>query len=141
MRCSSNKDLLNCYNGDVIRRAVESRGDLAACLQRMSRGRAFREELMSGEPGTSFPYSQPLLDAVHLFERLSIGYALVGGVAAMYYGRARFTEDVDFVATTGHREVLGQNLQVMEQLHFAPTSTWKLYHESGVQIEIWKDEF
>ena len=39
---------------------------------------------------------KPLQDAVALFEELGIAYAVVGGIAAMVYGRARWTED-------GHR--------------------------------------
>ena len=59
----------------------------------------------------------------------------------MLYGRARFTEDVDFVASTTHQEVLAANPQIMQSFHFDPASTWKLYHDSGIEIEIWKDEF
>lgn len=87
------------------------------------------------------PYAQPLTDAVHLFELLHIGYALVGGVAAMYYGRARFTDDVDFVAVEGHRDVLTAHPDTMRGCHFDPTCTWKLYHDSGVEIDIWKDQY
>lgn len=95
---------------------------------------------MNGSAGESVPYAQPLLDTLALFEELGIGYALVGGVAAMYFGRARFTEDLDFVAATGHREVLEQNPQSMRRHHFDPGCTWKLYHEGGVDIDIRKDE-
>lgn len=95
---------------------------------------------MSGEPASSLPYAQPLLDAVGLFTKLHIEYALIGGVAAMYYGRARFTEDVDFIAAADHQEILASNPQAMRNAHFDPTSTWKLYHDSGVEIDIWKDE-
>jgi hypothetical protein len=119
---------------------IASAGNLAACLARMSRGRAFREALMGNGMNPPVPYAQPLLDAVGLFERLSIGYALVGGVAAMYYGRARFTEDVDFVATTGHQEILEKNSDAMRDAHFDPSCTWKLYHDTGVEIDVWKDE-
>ncbi len=62
----------------------------------MDYGRALKGELlMNSQPWV--PYAQPLLDAVNLFEALNLGYALIGGVASMYYGRSRFTEDVDFV--------------------------------------------
>lgn len=90
---------------------------------------------------TSVPYFDALADAVGLFDELKIGYALIGGVAAMFYGRARFTEDLDFVAVTGHANVLEQNSKVMRKFHFDPACTWKLYHESGVDIDIWKDKF
>jgi hypothetical protein len=83
----------------------------------------------------------PLHDAVSLFSALNIPYALVGGIAAMLYGRMRATEDVDFVASASHQEILRANPQVMRQFHFYPECTWKLYHDSGVEIDIWKDEY
>lgn len=86
------------------------------------------------------PYVQPLLDAIDLFEELNIGYALVGGVAAMYYGRARFTEDLDFVAVSGHMETLSRHPDVMQKHNFDSGCVWKLYHSSGVEIDLWKDE-
>lgn len=119
---------------------LKSSENLELCLARMERGVAFRSALMGELGETSVPYAGPLLDAVALFERLGIGYALVGGVAAMYYGRARFTEDLDFVATTGHMEALAANSVAMREHHFEPASTWNLYHESGVEVDIWKDE-
>lgn len=95
---------------------------------------------MEENNGSWVPYAQPLLDAVSLFEELNIGYALIGGVAAMYYGRARFTEDVDFVAVSGHMDVLTAHPAEMEKHHFDPTCAHKLYHQSGVQVDVWKDE-
>jgi len=83
----------------------------------------------------------PLHDAVSLFSALHIPYALVGGIAAMLYGRLRATEDVDFVASATHQEVLRANPQAMREFHFDPGCTWKLYHDSGVEIDIWKDEY
>jgi len=107
----------------------------------MEYGRALKGALlMQGKPEGWVPYTQPLLDAVELFEELGIGYALVGGIAAMYYGRARFTEDVDFVAVSGHMEALAAHPSEMEKHHFDPTCTYKLYHRSGVQVDLWKDE-
>ncbi len=84
---------------------------------------------------------QPLRDAIGLFTSLQIPYAMVGGVAAMVYGRARFTDDVDFVAASTHEKILAANPDAMRARHFDPASTWKLYHDSGVEIDIWKDEF
>ena len=107
----------------------------------MDFGRSLKDQLLMGEqPPMQVPYAQPLLDAVALFERLGIGYALIGGIASMYYGRARFTEDVDFVAVTGHTDVLAANPRAMEEFHFAPESVNKLYHQSGVCVDVWKDE-
>ena len=96
---------------------------------------------MSEPAGEAVPYAQPLLDAVALFDELGIGYALVGGVASMYYGRARFTEDLDFVADAGHGDLLARHADSMRRHRFDPTCTWKLYHDSGVEIDLWKDEF
>jgi hypothetical protein len=116
-------------------------GPLDPTLARMEYGRALKGALlMQGKPGDWVPYTQPLLDAVALFDALGIGYALVGGIAAMYYGRARFTEDVDFVAVTGHMDVFAVNPAIMEKYHFDPTCTYKLYHRSGVQVDLRKDE-
>lgn len=102
--------------------ASDTIGNLDACLARADFGRGLTRELLMQSP-SDVPYSTPLLDAVGLFEQLRIGYALSGGLAAMYYGRPRFTEDVDFVAVSDHQQILD------------------LYHQSGVEIDIWKDEF
>ncbi len=83
---------------------------------------------------------EPLTDAVDLFTRLNIPYALVGGIAAMVYGRARFTDDVDFVAAANHELILASSPEVMRSCHFDPACTWNLYHTSGVAIDIWKDQ-
>src|SRR5580700_1106261 len=116
-------------------------GHLDPTLERMEYGRALKGALlMQGKPNDWIPYAQPLIDAVLLFEELGIGYALVGGIAAMYYGRARFTEDVDFVAVTGHMAVFAAHPAEMEKHHFDPTCTYKLYHQSGVHVDLWKDE-
>ncbi|MEL7087766.1 MAG: hypothetical protein AAGL98_04890 [Planctomycetota bacterium] len=84
--------------------------------------------------------AQALQDAVNLFRELGIGYALIGGLAAMVHGRSRYTEDVDFVADPGHDETLASHPDVMEKHRFDPSCTWKLYHRSGVTIDLWKDE-
>lgn len=120
--------------------ASDTIGNLDACLARADYGRGLTRELLMQSP-SDVPYSTPLLDAVCLFEQLRIGYALSGGLAAMYYGRPRFTEDVDFVAVAAHQQILEQNPQAMRQFRFDPACTWKLYHESGVEIDLWKDEF
>ena len=95
---------------------------------------------MTGNRESWTAYGQPLLDAVSLFEELGVGYALVGGIAAMYFGRSRFTEDVDFVAATGHMDALAAHPAAMEKHHFDPACTFKLYHQSGVEVDLWKDE-
>jgi len=85
--------------------------------------------------------TKPLIDAAMLFDSLGIGYALIGGLAAMVYGRARFTRDVDFVASTGHERRLDENPDAMRRHGFDPARTWKLYHRSGAQVDLWKDGF
>jgi len=96
---------------------------------------------MMATPGDIPQFRQPTLDAVGLFEELRLGYALVGGVAAMFYGRSRFTEDIDFVVQAEHMQTLAERSDAMRKWHFDPNCTWMLYHESGVDIDIWKDEF
>ncbi len=114
--------------------------DLTAVCQRIDRGRRFQRELLM-QPSPPADLTRAMLDAVALFESLQINYALVGGIAAMCYGRARFTEDVDFIAAPDHQAILDANPRMMREHHFDPTCTWKLYHVSGMQIDIWKDEF
>ena len=58
----------------------------------------------------------------------------------MVYGRARFTEDVDFVAVSGHQDMLAAKPEVMRDCGFDPSCTRKLYHQSGIDIDLWKDE-
>src|SRR5580704_11827516 len=97
---------------------VLANGQLGPIIDRMEYGRAVKGALlMNARTESQVPYAQPLLDAVSLFEELGIGYALVGGIAAMYYGRARFTEDVNFVAVAGHMQVLAAHRAEMEKHH------------------------
>src|SRR3954462_3676841 len=125
----------------VVKRPMfASKGNLGACLERISYGVTFRSALM-GDQEQQIHLRQSLLDAVALFEHLQLGYALIGGVAAMYYGRQRFTEDVDFVVVPGHMDLLAANGQIMKEHHFDPTCPHMLYHDSGIDIDIWKDEF
>src|SRR3954471_20161285 len=115
--------------------------ELDSTLKRMEYGRALKGALlMNPHPDTWVPYAQPLLDAVSLFEELKIGYALAGGIAAMYYGRSRFTEDVDFIAVSGHMETFAAHPETMQKHHFDPSCNFKLYHQSGVQVDLWKDD-
>jgi hypothetical protein len=115
---------------------------LGLVLDRIGYGRALKSELLMNSKSENWvPYAQPLLDAVALFEELKIGYALIGGIAAMYYGRARFTEDVDFVAVTGHMNIFATHAAEMEKHHFASDCVHKLYHKSGVEVDLGKDAF
>jgi hypothetical protein len=114
--------------------------DLADCLVQMRRGRRSTRALLMNDKPLRGDCAAGLIDAVTLFERLDIGYALIGGVAAMVWGRSRYTEDVDFVAGAGHQQKLTDHAQIMRDCRFDPSCTWKLYHESGLEIDIWKDE-
>jgi hypothetical protein len=115
-------------------------GQLDTTLRRMEHGRRLKGELLMNTSDNWVPYAQPLLDAVSLFEELKLGYALIGGIASMYYGRSRFTEDVDFVVATGHMDILRTHPAEMARHHFASDCVHKLYHQSGVQVDVWKDE-
>jgi hypothetical protein len=128
--------------------SVRELRSLKDCLAQIDRSIAFRSAFMDSLSPNSgprpvrvaTPLLAPLQDAVALFNQLHIPYAMVGGIAAMVYGRSRFTEDVDFVAAAAHERILAENPQAMRARRFDPTSTWKLYHDSGVEIDIWKDE-
>jgi hypothetical protein len=100
----------------------QTAGNLTECLHLISRSAAFQKALIMGSSDDEIPYVQPLLDVVDLFEELKIGYAMIGGVAAMYYGRSRFTDEFEFVASNdfGSHECCDTN---------------------GIQIDVWKDEF
>jgi hypothetical protein len=115
---------------------------LNACLEQIQRGKALRRSFMPNLIAlpTDNPLLQPLLDIVQLFTALQIPYALISGIAAMLYGRARFTDDVDFVASAGHQDVRAANPDAMRKFHFDPSSTRELHHDSRVEIDIWKDE-
>jgi hypothetical protein len=117
-------------------------------MSQIDRAFAFRSAFMDATGSGSARESngqtallKPLEDAVALFDELQICYALVGGIAAMNYGRSRFAEVVDFVASAPHRQFLADHPDIMRKHHFDSGNTWKLYHDSGIEIDIWKDEF
>ena len=95
---------------------------------------------MDQTPQHQSDLEQALLAAVGLFDALDIPYALIGGLAAMVYGKSRFTEDVDFVAQPGHMQDFSEHPEIMKTFGFDPKCTWKLYHQSGIDIDIWKDD-
>ena len=84
--------------------------------------------------------AEALHDVMALMRELRIKYALVGGLAAMVHGRARYTEDVDLVPEPGHEATLAGHPEVMRRHGFDPSCTWKLYHRSGIGIDPWKDD-
>ena len=112
---------------------------IAEALRRSERGRRTTRRLLMQEPPKPGDLTAAMADAISLFRQLKIKYALVGGLAAMLYGRSRYTEDVDFVAEPDHEAVLARNPEAMKRFGFDPACTWKLYHRSGIDIDIWKD--
>ncbi len=123
----------------VMQKTPSPGRDLGQCLDVINRALHTRRELLMDDAAPQADLTRALLDAVGLFEQLGISYALVGGLAAMYYGRARFTEDVDFIAAADHEQTLAQHPDAMRQWHFDPSCTWKLYHQTGIAIDLWKD--
>jgi hypothetical protein len=113
--------------------------DLSHCLRQVGWGRRQESSLRMTSREPTPDLTPAMLDAVALLEELEIGYALIGGLAAMVYGRARFTEDVDFVAAPDHEQKLSAAPQAMRRWHFDPSCTWKLCHASGTEIALWKD--
>jgi hypothetical protein len=112
---------------------------LDTCLERVRRHNERIRAMFMDTHCTCGDLAPPMLDAIQLFDELQIEYALIGGMAAMLYGRARVTEDIDFVADEDHEDALKRHPEVMRKFHFDPACTWKLYHDSGVTIDIWKD--
>lgn len=111
-------------------------------LTQIARGRRRTRELLmeSPTPGSPDDLTAPVRDAVALFEELGIEHAVVGGVAAMLHGRARYTDDLDFIAASGHEATLQAHPESMRRHGFDSTCTSKLYHTSGTDIDLWKDE-
>ena len=114
---------------------------LPRAIAQSVRGRAAtRQMTRDGETAPPSALADTLHDAVALFRELKIKYALIGGLAAMVHGRSRYTEDVDFVAQPGHAEILARHPEVMRKHGFDPGCTWKLYHRSGIDVDLWKDQ-
>ena len=113
--------------------------DLEACLSAARRGARTTRRLLMQEDRPD-DLTAVLLDAVGLFDELGVPYALVGGLAAMIYGRGRFTEDVDLIAAADYEQTLQRHPDAMRKHRFDPSCTWKLYHDSGLTVDLWKDE-
>ncbi|HPI39562.1 MAG TPA: hypothetical protein PLJ21_02080 [Pseudobdellovibrionaceae bacterium] len=62
-----------------------------------------------------------LKDVVDRFDEASIEYFLVGSLAAMYYGRPRFTQDVDLVVRIKARQISQfENLFQIDEYYCPP---------------------
>lgn len=110
---------------------------LESCLAQISRSIAFRNALTQ-QADVESSFLQPLVDAAELFTRLGIPYALVGGIAAMVYGRARFTDDIDFVVASNHESILAAHQDVVRACHFDSAGAGEPSHASGITLDIWK---
>ena len=123
----------------VTKNRTSTPHDLEACLAAARQGvRTTRKLLMQEHKADDL--SRVLLDAVGLFDELGIRYALVGGLAAMVYGRGRFTQDVDLIAEPSYEQTLTEHAGAMTRWRFDASCTWKLYHESGLAVDLRKDE-
>lgn len=93
-----------------------------------------------------------LKDVVKRFDDLGIEYFLVGSLATMYYGRARFTQDVDLVVRINARQVVRfENLFPLEEYYCPPREvlhdevlrrgSFNLIHqESGIKVDVVLDK-
>ena len=45
------------------------------------------------------------------------------------------------MAAEAHQKTLAEHPEVMRKHHFDAASTWKLYHDSVRELDVWKDEF
>jgi len=93
-----------------------------------------------------------LKDVTKRFDQEGIEYFLVGSMATMYYGRPRFTQDVDLVVRMKARQVTQfQNMFLLEDYYCPPKEilqdeiirkgSFNLIHQhSGIKIDIVLDK-
>jgi hypothetical protein len=93
-----------------------------------------------------------LKDVVTRFESANIDYFLVGSMASMYYGRPRFTRDVDLVARIKSRQVHQiEELFPLNEYYCPPKEILQdevsrkgsfnlIHHKSGIKIDIVLDQ-
>ena len=93
-----------------------------------------------------------LKDVADRFESEGIEYFLVGSMAAMYYGRPRFTQDLDLVVRIKAKQVAAfENLFPLEEYYCPPNEvlrdevsrkgTFNLIHQaSGIKVDILLDK-
>ena len=120
--------------------ASDTPRSLEECLGQIDRSRAIKNALLNPPGNLPDLFAIPLRDALALFSRLNIDYALVGGTAAMFYGYHCATVDINFILSANHQNVFAANPAAMHAHHFDRSSTWKLYHDSGIEIDLWKDD-
>ena len=76
-----------------------------------------------------------LIKAVHIFRRLGIRFHLTGGIASIYYGEPRLTQDIDIVIDNVQvAAALGSFLQSLEDSDFIyePDSVRNAIAEHGM---------
>ncbi len=93
-----------------------------------------------------------LKDVVKRFDDLGLDYFLVGSLATMYYGRARFTQDVDLVVRINARQVMHfEKMFPLEEYYCPPREvlhdevlrkgSFNLIHqESGIKVDVVLDK-
>lgn len=93
-----------------------------------------------------------LKDVVDRFNREGIEYFLVGSLAAMYYGRPRFTQDVDLVVRLKAKQVVKfEHLFSIEEYYCPPGEVLRdevirkgsfnlIHQDSGIKVDIVLDK-
>ncbi len=93
-----------------------------------------------------------LKDVTDRFGSKGIEYFLVGSMAAMYYGRPRFTQDIDLVVRIKAKQVvLFEKLFPLDQYYCPPDEVLKdevsrkgsfnlIHQESGIKVDIVLDK-
>ncbi len=93
-----------------------------------------------------------LRDVVQRFDKVGIEYFLVGSLATMYYGRPRFTQDVDLVVRIKAKQIADfENLFSLEKYYCPPKEilhdeilrrgSFNLIHQdSGIKVDIVLDK-
>ena len=93
-----------------------------------------------------------LKDVVNRFDKEGIEYFLVGSLAAMYYGRPRFTQDVDLVVRIKAKQVAHfEDLFPFADYYCPPNEVLRdevlrrgsfnlIHHNSGIKVDIVLDK-
>ena len=89
-----------------------------------------------------------LREVAERLEKAGIDYFLVGSLASMYYGRPRFTNDLDLVIKIKPSQVMGfENLFPIEEYYCPPVETISdevirggtfnlIHHATGVKVDL-----
>jgi hypothetical protein len=89
-----------------------------------------------------------LKELIGLFEKKNIEYFLVGSLASMYYGRPRFTNDIDLVVEIKSDQIQDFFLLFQQESYYCPPieilhdevirrgSFNLIHHSSGIKIDI-----